>query len=231
MELFLGFYNLLKEDILKVVRESQRPGEFMDIINSSFGLMGKSQVSAVKPILVVTHLFDLLTFPCLNHSTTKLKTSVVIWAVISEQWCVAGISVLSHMHTPPVDSFTLTWAREAPRPHFSSLCPHAKSWESHFSGIHDFPVYVPFMIGVPKHFILMRRLGIHLHVGCFSFLTQLRNRCCFPHDFGFAMGSFTFLGCCGFLLSHFGHDRAKNDSGIRFPSHSYESIGMKAWYA
>ena len=34
------------------------------------------------------------------------------------------------------------------------------------------------------------------------------------------MGSFTFLGCCGFLLSRFGHDRAKNDSGIEFPSQS-----------
>ena len=31
------------------------------------------------------------------------------------------------------------------------------------------------------------------------------------------MGSFTFLGCCGFLLSLFGHDRAKNDSRIEFP--------------
>ena len=28
--------------------------------------MGKSQVSVVKPNLVVTHPFDLLTFPCLN---------------------------------------------------------------------------------------------------------------------------------------------------------------------
>ena len=47
---------------------------------------------------------------------------------------------------------------------------------------------ISFTIGVPGHLILMRRLGIHLHVGCFSFLTQLRNRCCFPHDFGFAVG-------------------------------------------
>ena len=35
------------------------------------------------------------------------------------------------------------------------------------------------------------------------------------------MGSFTFLGCCGFLLSRFGHDRTKNDSRIEFPSQGY----------
>ena len=28
------------------------------------------------------------------------------------------------------------------------------------------------------------------------------------------------LGCCGFLLSHFGHYRAKNDSRIKFPRQS-----------
>ena len=38
------------------------------------------------------------------------------------------------------------------------------------------------------------------------------------------MGSFTFVGCCGFLLSRFGHDRAKNDSGIDFPCPSCELL-------
>ena len=38
--------------------------------------------------------------------------------------------------------------------------------------------------------------------------------------FWFAVSSFSFLGCCGFLLSHFGHDRAKNDLGIKFPRES-----------
>ena len=127
MELFLGFYNLLKEDILKVVRESQRPGEFMDIINSTFGLMGKSQVSAVKPILVVTHLFDLLTFPCLNQSTTQLKSFVVRWEIIVEQWHVAGLSVLSHTHTPLADSFTLTWTGESTTTPLFIVFPHAES--------------------------------------------------------------------------------------------------------
>ena len=55
------------------------------------------------------------------------------------------------------------------------------------------------------------------------------------------------LGCYGFLLSPFGHDKAKNDSRIKFPSQSCEllvllpvcsgwsldcvGVGMKAWYA
>ena len=47
--------------------------------------------------------------------------------------------------------------------------------------------------------------------------------CGFPH----------VVHCCGFelllgllwlLLSHFGHDRAKNDSGIIFPYPSYELL-------
>ena len=62
-----------------------------------------------------------------------------------------------------------------------------------------------------------------------------------------AMGLFTFLGCCGFLLGHFGHDRAKNNSRIGFPNQSFEllillhvcsgwslefvGVGMKDWYA
>ena len=60
-------------------------------------------------------------------------------------------------------------------------------------------------------------------------------------------GFIFFLGCCGFLLGRFGHDRAKNDSGIEFPGQScevlillcvcsgwsldYVGVGMKAWYA
>ena len=32
---------------------------------------------------------------------------------------------------------------------------------------------------------------------------------------------FRIWGCCGSLLSHFGHDRAKNDLGIEFPNQSY----------
>ena len=58
---------------------------------------------------------------------------------------------------------------------------------------------------------------------------------------------FKFVGCCGFLLSRFGHDRAKNDSGIKFSRPSCEllvllrvcsgwssncvGVGMKAWFA
>ena len=38
------------------------------------------------------------------------------------------------------------------------------------------------------------------------------------------VGSFKFVGCCGFPLSHFGHDRAKNDPGIDFPYPSYELL-------
>ena len=32
------------------------------------------------------------------------------------------------------------------------------------------------------------------------------------------------LGCCRLLWSHFGHDRANNDSGIDFPCPSCESL-------
>ena len=38
------------------------------------------------------------------------------------------------------------------------------------------------------------------------------------------VGFFKFVGYCGFPLSHFGHDRAKNDSGIEFPSQSCELL-------
>ena len=70
-------------------------------------------------------------------------------------------------------------------------------------------------------FVVDLTVWIHLHVGCFSSLTQLRNRLPLVSPrFWFVVGSFTFLGCCGFLLSHFGHDRAKNNSGIKFPSQS-----------
>jgi len=36
MEFFLCFYDLLKEDLLKVVRESQRIGKFLGSFNSTF---------------------------------------------------------------------------------------------------------------------------------------------------------------------------------------------------
>ena len=37
-----------------------------------------------------------------------------------------------------------------------------------------------------------------------------------------------FMGFCGFLFSHFGHDRAKNDLGIEFPHPSCELLGFAA---
>jgi hypothetical protein len=36
VEFFLGFYDMLKEDILKVVRESQRSGKVLGTFNSMF---------------------------------------------------------------------------------------------------------------------------------------------------------------------------------------------------
>ena len=39
-----------------------------------------------------------------------------------------------------------------------------------------------------------------------------------------AVGSFKLAGCCGFPLSCFGHDRAKNDSGIKLPSQCCELL-------
>ena len=126
-------------------------------------------------------------FPCLNQSTTTLKPLMLVGAVITGQWCVAGLSVLAHTHTPPADSSTLTWEGKGKRPH-SSLFPHAESWGSRFLaftiflcmchshfGLCGFSI----TIGVPQHFILMHRLGIHLHTDCFYFLMQPRSRLLF----------------------------------------------------
>ena len=106
--------------------------------------MGKSHVSAVKP------LFDLLTFPLSQSVNYHIKTSNVSWAVIVGQWCVAGLSVLAHTHTAPVDSFTLMWVgREGTTPFlFFHLFYSSRELGESFSGIHDFPVYVPFMFWV-----------------------------------------------------------------------------------
>ena len=41
---------------------------------------------------------------------------------------------------------------------------------------------------------------------------------------GFVVVFFTFWGCCRLFWSRFGHDKAKNDSGIDFPYPSYESL-------
>ena len=61
-------------------------------------------------------------------------------------------------------------------------------WHSRFSCVCAIHVLgccgFSFTIGIIGHVILTCRLGIHLHAGCFSFLTQLRNCCWFPHDFG-----------------------------------------------
>ena len=51
--------------------------------------------------------------------------------------------------------------------------------------------------------------------------SKLRNRC------GLI---FKIWGCCGFMLSRFGHDRAKNDSGIEFPSQSCVLPKLSPWF-
>ena len=84
-------------------------------------------------------------FPCLTQSTTTLKTSIVSWVVIDGQWCVARLLFLSHMHTPPVDSFTFMWEFLHSFPsscrdsrflllmhRFGIFFTHAESWESVF---------------------------------------------------------------------------------------------------
>ena len=81
--------------------------------------------------------------------------------------------------------------------------------------MHDFAVCVNFMVG---DFVVC----ISLHCGFDRVNSPPRGLFFFPHTaeklivVGFPMK----LGCCGFLLSRFGHDRAKNDSGIEFPSQS-----------
>ena len=45
--------------------------------------MGKIQVSTVKPILIVTHLFVLLTFPLYQSVNYHSKKSDVSWEVIA----------------------------------------------------------------------------------------------------------------------------------------------------
>ena len=42
-----------------------------------------------------------------------------------------------------------------------------------------------------------------------------RRDCCFSHVVSYVVD--TFGDCCKLLGSHFGHDRAKNDSGVVFP--------------
>ena len=81
--------------------------------------------------------FVLLTFPYLTQSTTTLNTPNFSWAVIAGQWCVVGLSLLSHTHTPPADSFTLMWAffhsgPSSSRDSRSSL--HAQAWHFYSRG-------------------------------------------------------------------------------------------------
>ena len=62
--------------------------------------------------------------------------------VIVGQWCVAGLSVLAHMHTPPRSWLTLMWAGKATTtPIFFNFYSHRKGGEP-FWAFTIFPVCV-----------------------------------------------------------------------------------------
>ena len=92
-------------------------------------------------------------------------------------------------------------------------------------------------------------MGISLHCGSDCVNSSPRGLFFLPHaaDKFIVIGFPMILVCCGILLSCFGHDRAKKDSRIEFPSQNcellillcvcsgwsldYVGVGMKTWYA
>ena len=89
-------------------------------------------------------------------------------------------------------------------------------------------------------------LPFHFRLCTFPEASLLREGCCFS-GFLLPVSLATLWGLYVSLLSRFGHDRAKNDSGIDFPCPSCESLvllpicrgwssdcvgmGMKDWVA
>ena len=90
-----------------------------------------------------------VTFPCLTQ-LPPLKTAAVSWGSYGWEWSVAGLLVLAHTHTPPMD-WTSRWAGEWLRPHSIlsttplfplSVHPHARAVVWLFPCIGFFPVLV-----------------------------------------------------------------------------------------
>ena len=135
--------------------------------------------------------------------------------VLHGQWCVAGMSVLSHMHTPPgicssscgnssISPFlTQRWLFFSSRIGFGIFSSHRELGE--WPSPHDFVVCV---------FLFM------LWVWVCEF-TSTRVAFLSSHSWEIVAGFPMKLGWCRFMLSPFGHDRSKNNSKIEFPSQSY----------
>ena len=137
---------------------------------------------------------------------------------------MAGLSVLAHTHTPPGirsssrgHSFHFAILTQR-RLFFSSrtcfgISPHTENWESGLT--------------------LMMLLCVYFSSCCgFACVTSpLRGLFFFPHAAKKPLlVSPQILGCCGFLLSRFGHDMAKNDSGIEFPSQICVLTKLSPWF-
>ena len=146
------------------------------------------------------------------------------------------------------------------RTRFFLVFTHVASWEP-CSVTHDFPVKVHSHFSTVCMFSLSI-CGLCIHFspaqlrtwlsssifGLFNFPRWLH---CWERALVFQrwldVSTFVFWGCCRLFWSHFGHDRAKNGSGIVFPYPSCESlvqlhvcsgwssdcvgVGMRAWFA
>ena len=100
-----------------------------------WGHWGKAKCQLINPF--GCHLsFVLLTLYPLSHSTTflsyscfnyQIKSSGVSWGSYCMDSGVAGLSVLSHMHTPPRILLTLTWGGESTTTPHSSIFTHVEN--------------------------------------------------------------------------------------------------------
>ena len=144
-------------------------------------------------------------------------------------WCVVGLSVLAHMHTPPRSSFTLTWAGRGDDPIFFFIFgTHTKNGKSGLTFM-ILPVLEFFLTQVlvwfssphagshvlPSTIFTVGKFPSHQESVCVCILSRLgrgsplrRRRisgCLSPTIW-------VVVGCVG----SFGHDRAINDLGVNF---------------
>ena len=156
---------------------------------------------------------------------------------------MAGLPVLAHMHTPPADSFTSRGQENGGSPFFHSglsswgdsrsLFSSRTGWDSLLfssrSKLKEWPQGHDFCCVC----IFLTDLWFCVYVFCLSrlrvespFQLGLCISCClnveikdvvFPTILWIDVGSFAFWVAVDYYES-FGHDRAKNDSGIKFPN-------------
>ena len=84
LECYLGFYDLLKKDILKVVKESQRSGKVLGMINSTFlTLISKKQkpqsFDEFKPISYCNMIYKIIA------KVITLMIKPILSEIISEE--------------------------------------------------------------------------------------------------------------------------------------------------